>query len=518
MKFRRIQKTCALLTAAALVCCMTSCGSTSTDIDITAKQFADLLYAKVPLTGKLAVRSSKTIGLLLNLTDYADAAGYTANGQTPDMVAVFCGADASQTKALTESMQVYVDEMKREYEKYAPDQVEKLETARIVSAGNYAVLCITPDVKTADEILDDIFETGTCELPDLRKPMDENTAQVTTAATTISITTDTTADSLPMDSDTGTNPIPSGEVVIPSQNDYQDFGVLFRDGDTAFEAYAYGDAEATKYAEALNDFASRVPSTVNVYAMPIPTSAGITLPDDLVGKCSVQDQGEAISKICAKFSSGIHAVNIYDTMRGHRGEYIYFRTDHHWTALGCYYAFAELFSQMGKTAPKLSNYTTHDYTGFLGSFYRDTNENAKLGANPDVLTAYYGPNYDSIQLQYVSAEGETVNWHLISDVTDYIPRLKYSAFASGDNPMVTTTNAAVTDGSVCILVKESFGNALVPFLADRYQTVYAFDYRYDQRDFTAFVAEHPNADVIFANNVSAIQSSYHTGKMAVYLG
>ena len=537
--------TAAILAGSAVLCCVTGCGDESSDaaIDLSAKEFADILYTKVPLSDNLSYQDGNTMGLLMNLGEYTDAAGYTANGQIPDMIAVFCGADNTQAETLETAMHAYLNEMTREYEKYAPEQVEKLENAVVKSAGNYAVLCVTPDAKTAKQVISDVFETGTCKLANLRALPNGDNAPAETQPTaeetlpqsdmtdmplqsddTTPLMSDATAE--PAGSETtsaqttlgGTNPAPSGEVPIAAQNDFQDFGAVFRDGDTAYEAFYYNDAYTTQYANALNNFVGKVPSTVHIYDMLIPTSAGITLPDDLVGKANAADQKDAISKTFAKLNSSVKQVNLYDMMRSHRGEYIYFRTDHHWTALGSYYAFADYCKLAGRTAPALSNYTPKDFTGFLGSFFRDTNEHPSLGANPDTITVYYPPHYDDITLQYTDTDGNTKDWYLISDVTDYMARLKYSTFASGDNPMVTTVNNAVTDGSVCILVKESFGNALIPYLADVYQYVYAFDYRYDTRDFKAFVSKFPNADVIFANNMSALQSSYSCGKIAAYLG
>lgn len=530
MKNKNGKNLLAILTACSMIGGLTACSEditvssgTGTAVNLSAVELADAIYTKIPLTEDLSYQDGETMGLLMNLGDYTEAAGYTASGQIPEMVAVFCGADAAQAETLKTAMNEYVGEMTREYEKYAPEQVEKLEKAIVQTAGNYAVLCVSSDAKTAKQVVGDLLSKGSCNMANLRSasstPADKpaETTPVDSGSDTEDSVTDGTAVTAPVNP-SGNDPIPSGDVPIPSQGDYVDMGAVFRDGDTAFEAYYYNDKYATQYTGAINKFAAKVPDTVKIYDLLIPTSAGITLPDDLVGKCNVQDQHNSIVKSNAKLDSRVNGLDIYDTMRSHRGEYIYFRTDHHWTALGCYYAFADLCKAMGKTAPSLSEYPTSDFTGFLGSFYRDTKEDPKLGANPDTLTVYYPTTMGNITMQYTDTNGKVHDWPLISDVTDYQARLKYSAFAGGDNPLVTTVNTAVEDGSVCILVKESFGNAMIPFLADIYQYVYAVDYRYDKRDFAAFVSKYPNADVIFANNLSALQSSYLCGKMAAYLG
>ena len=83
----------------------------------------------------------------------------------------------------------------------------------------------------------------------------------------------------------------------------------------------------------------------------------------------------------------------------------------------------------------------------------------------------------------------------------------------GDNPYTVIENPDLTDGSACIVVKESFGNAFVPFLVDHYQTVYVVDYRYYTGSITALARSKGVSDVLFVNNLSAIRGSYQIGKL-----
>ena len=53
------------------------------------------------------------------------------------------------------------------------------------------------------------------------------------------------------------------------------------------------------------------------------------------------DQRQAMQDIQAKMNDKVKSVDIYDALMQHRNEYIYFRTDHHWTALGAYYAYQQ---------------------------------------------------------------------------------------------------------------------------------------------------------------------------------
>ncbi|MBQ1459336.1 MAG: hypothetical protein IIZ26_00175, partial [Oscillospiraceae bacterium] len=62
-------------------------------------------------------------------------------------------------------------------------------------------------------------------------------------------------------------------------------------------------------------------------------------------------------------------------------------------------------------------------------------------------------------------------------------------------------------------VKESFGNAFVPYLVDHYQTIHVIDYRYWDGNLADFVRKNGVQDVIFINNLSAIRSTYLMGKL-----
>ncbi len=63
------------------------------------------------------------------------------------------------------------------------------------------------------------------------------------------------------------------------------------------------------------------------------------------------------------------AVDAYSKLEAHKDEYLYFRSDHHWTALGAYYAYTAFCESAGLKAEPLSKFESGEYTGFLGSLY-----------------------------------------------------------------------------------------------------------------------------------------------------
>ena len=160
-------------------------------------------------------------------------------------------------------------------------------------------------------------------------------------------------------------------------------------------------------------------------------------------------------------------VPLFDALKLHNNEYIYFRTDHHWTQLGAYYGYVEYCKAKGFTPVSLDSLEKRSFPGFLGSFYNDS---------PNDAMAADGDTYD------------TENLYLI--------------FSAGDQPYEKVTNSAINDGSACIVLKESFGNVFVPFLTNHYQNVYVIDYRYYTGDLVQLARDTGAKDVLFVNNIS----------------
>ena len=92
-------------------------------------------------------------------------------------------------------------------------------------------------------------------------------------------------------------------------------------------------------------------------------------------------------------------------------------------------------------------------------------------------------------------------------MTDWSATAKYSTFIGGDNPYTIITNASVPDGKKCLVVKESFGNAFVPFVAADFSEVHVVDYRYWRGNVNNFAKEHGIDVVLFINNISATRNS-----------
>ena len=163
-----------------------------------------------------------------------------------------------------------------------------------------------------------------------------------------------------------------------------------------------------------------------------------------------------------------------------------------------YRSFCEV---KGITPHELKDYKKKEFPDFLGSFYAYSNQSKALAKNPDTVEAYIPitTNKETI----TPREGKPYTYEIISDANKFSAANKYLAFIGGDQPLIEIKNPRLSDDSSCIIIKESYGNAFVPFLVDHYQHVYVVDYRYFTGNVTDLAKKHSNTDIIFLNNTAA---------------
>lgn len=291
---------------------------------------------------------------------------------------------------------------------------------------------------------------------------------------------------------------------------YNDTGTVAI-GDTAYEIYNYVEGIAEQYAGIINRLAKKAGSYAAVYDIVVPTSAGITLPDNKKKQVNTSDQEQSLNKLRGKMSGRVSFVPLYEKMMEHRTEYIYFRTDHHWTAKGAYYAYQAFCEESGREYHELQEYKKKTAKGFKGTFYRETKNNKNL--RKDSVVTYF-PVSKKVSMQYTTTDGGKISAPVVDDASKYGESMKYLAFISGDNPLTVIKNKKRKDKSACVVIKESYGNAFVPYLSDHYQTVYVIDYRYWEGKLVDFIKKKKVQDVIFLNNISMTRNAYLVGRMA----
>ena len=285
-------------------------------------------------------------------------------------------------------------------------------------------------------------------------------------------------------------------------------------GDTALELYGFSRKTITRYAGIVNRFAKTYGLDTSVLVTP--TNVAFKLPARYQSMSG--DQKEALELIKSELDSNINNVWVYDTMAQHSGEYVYFRSDHHWTGRGAYYAYVEFCKSKGLTAAPLESYETYDHTPFLGSLYRAVGGDAKIKANPDTLTVYRVKVPYTI-FQYSKDGGGNGLQTELSLKPEALANSeeKYVAYASGDPPyakIVTENNT----GRKILVIRESFGAAFTPFLTEHFDEIHVIDFRYFNGDIGKIIREAGVTEALFVNYITAAGASVQMDRMERMLG
>ncbi len=281
---------------------------------------------------------------------------------------------------------------------------------------------------------------------------------------------------------------------------------------SAMEIFSYNETIVQNYANLINKTAKAMPEGVKFYSLVAPTSAEFYGTEQY--RSGQHSQYDAIKKIYEKLDDSILKVDAYSPLNDHADQYIYFRTDHHWTARGAYYAYTGFCKKAGLTAPELSAFKTHNVEGFVGSFYRST-QSEVLKNNPDYVECFELLVEAENMVYSNSSLTNGVKTHVVAPDTK--SSNKYLVFIAGDQPIEKITTS-VKNGKKILILKESYGNAFVPFLCNNYEEVYVIDPRQVNMNLPQFVYDHGIQEVIALNYCMGIANKKYRTSLENLLG
>lgn len=292
----------------------------------------------------------------------------------------------------------------------------------------------------------------------------------------------------------------------------EQIGSLYLNGDSAYELYYFSEKAVRAHASLLNTVQAMFPK-VKLSAMIVPNSFGVILDPKVQEKLASSGMDQAIAYSYSLMDKRVNTVNVFDALSAHKKEYIYFRTDHHWTQLGAYYGYQEYCKSMGYSTRPLSNYQKMDFPEFYGTFYFFMNRPESLKGHPDQVTAYQG---SMNTMKYTDSKGNLQEGKLINDASQMLPGNKYNCFMLGDHGYVEIHNEGAPRKKSILVLKDSYGNAFVPLLAQDYRDVYVVDYRHYQGNASSLIQEKGIEEILFLNNIMGIGESLSQKMLAVF--
>lgn len=276
-----------------------------------------------------------------------------------------------------------------------------------------------------------------------------------------------------------------------------------------FELFGSDEARAKNYAQTINGFADRFGSKVKVYDMIVPNHTEMGLPQRLKDSDAPStSQADNIKSAYAALSDKVTPINCYNKLAEHNDEYIYFKSDHHWTALGSYYAYAAFAETNGLPVLSLDDCTENKIDGFTGSFINtvstlDTDTvsywDFPYSVTMDISNNGEATTYDSPYYQYAQGGPNT-----------------YGAFILGDNALTVLRSESekAEKGKKIAVVKESYGNAFVPYLTYNYEEVHVVDFRYYNGNLVTYCQENNIDEVLFLNGVMSANTQIQLDSMS----
>lgn len=327
---------------------------------------------------------------------------------------------------------------------------------------------------------------------------------------------DTPQDSGQQTPDASADTTEPSESVTPSDGPTDDtvvenLGVALLVGNRAIEVPYASYSVIDSYASAVTSIATALGSNVRTFSIAVPNAAEFYTTESYhTGSTS---QIDMIDYCYDKLGSNVISVDAYSKLAAHVDEYIYFRTDHHWTQLGAYYAYQAYCEAAGFQAESLDKFEQGQYDNFVGSMYtylKDYPQSSVLKENPDTL--YYYRPFVFLKTRYYNDSTLSTEYAIgtISYVGENVSN-KYLCFLGGDHPI--TVIETDVEGPVCVLLKESYGNAFAPWLTSHYSKVIVIDPREFNRDgkpsldLVAFAKEQNVSDCIILNYPMMLNSS-----------
>lgn len=245
----------------------------------------------------------------------------------------------------------------------------------------------------------------------------------------------------------------------------------------------------------------------------VPTS-GLVMQEKLPKNARLFDQAKYIDQV-QKAMKDYNFVDVRDTLMDHNDEYIYYKTDHHWTSAGAclaYDAWSERTGGEAETEDGLVKNVVSDK--FRGSLYSKI-LNAD-SAYDEIWT--YGLQKDEAfgSKDCTVTIDEKQQLDSIYDDEKLQEKDKYAYFLGGNYGQVHIQNqkaASKAKGKNILIIKDSFANSFVPFVTQDYENIYMVDLRYYNGDMKAYLQEHEITDVLVLYNVSNFISDRNIHKL-----
>ena len=250
--------------------------------------------------------------------------------------------------------------------------------------------------------------------------------------------------------------------------------------------------------EGVNELASSL-KTAKIQLMLVPTAVRV-YKEYLPKTAQSYDQMKTIEEIYSSVNA--KCIDVSETLFSHKDEkQLFYKLDHHWTTYSAYLAYYEFCRNNGITPLEESEFEIKVATdSFKGTTYSKVNDYSVLG---DTIEYYENPDLE-VDVYYDDTDEHSSSMYEFS----YLEKKdKYSFFLNNLHSLLTIENKNIDSDKELVVVKDSYANCMVPFLANHYKKIYVIDPRNYNDVISDFVNAHEKVtDVFVLYNVSTLDT------------
>ena len=248
-------------------------------------------------------------------------------------------------------------------------------------------------------------------------------------------------------------------------------------------------------------------SKIPVRMMLVPDAANV-LNHSLPSLAKPEDQTQMFSMVRKDLGDSVEWIDVSTELNKHKTEKIYYKTDHHWTTLGAFYAFQAAAPSLGIEGDLSGKYVSHavsnSFNGMLAS-----KSGVNLGEKEQI--DIYVPTEEDTDLivDYVDEGKRSTSLYDSSKLKE---KEQYTVFLGGNSSLLDIRTVS-TSTKRLLLVKDSFANSFIPFLTPYYREIVVVDPRYYSGTINDLMDSYRISEVLFLysgntffkdNNISGV--------------
>lgn len=226
--------------------------------------------------------------------------------------------------------------------------------------------------------------------------------------------------------------------------------------------------QISKNLQALEKFVGKAKQNADVHVMMVPTKSWV-LREKLPAFAPHYKEQKFYDALQQKLEKEDVLISVEPVLDAHKEEEIYYRTDHHWTTLGAWYAYEQYTKAVSGDLQRAQR--KKKFRCISKDFYGTTYAKINYARQADKIEIYEPA--DKLRVVYNMGEKKTKTLY---DFSFLKTADQYSVFTGGNQAVLEITGG-IKNGKTLLLIKDSFANSILPFLAEDYEKLVVVDLR-----------------------------------------